>query len=447
MFTAVAVTGATGDAQTAAPAGGFTNGTASATAQALKVNPTTSALSLGVTFGIALAGYTNQVAKAESRGIDLGIIGSTLAGEPCDGGEPTLSRDKQPQPLTADSRDADAGAGKSAAETFYGETVPGINLSVKATPQPLGEAVTTTAVLGQAGVAEVGGATSSAVTRVVDNNTREAAAVVDIGSLVLGGGTVRLGGLRWEAVQRTGATETKTGRFSIGSLSIGGVPVPIPTDADLSAVFALINTALAPMGIVLSPPVTRTQGANLYVDPLVISIVPSATRDQVAGTLLGALQPVREQLTDAIIAMDCGNDTYILVADIALGTVTGAGSLSLELGGTRAGTDDVRGTSLLGRPGTGIELPETTDLPDVLPVSGLGALPSTGLSTPTAPVTTPPAVAPRRELAAPASVTSVAGSRGGRLAAVALAGLLLLALVAEADRRKMRRAQRLIPEV
>src|SRR5205823_1193579 len=49
--------------------------------------------------------------------------------------------------------------------------------------------------------------------------------------------------------------------------------------------------------------------------------------------------------------------------------------------------------------------------------------------------------------AAPAAVAASKpkGERGGAMAAVGLGSLLLLALLAEADRRKMRRAQREIP--
>ena len=38
---------------------------------------------------------------AESRAINLGVIGVTLAGEGCDGGDPTLPEEDQPQPLIA----------------------------------------------------------------------------------------------------------------------------------------------------------------------------------------------------------------------------------------------------------------------------------------------------------------------------------------------------------
>src|SRR5690348_6940649 len=110
----------------------FSNGTAAASAQAFKVNPTASALSLGVTFGISLAGYTNQVAKADARGIDLGIIGTILAAAGCDGSAPTLASDQQPQPLALDSRDQGAANGKTEPETVMGSPLPFITKSAKA---------------------------------------------------------------------------------------------------------------------------------------------------------------------------------------------------------------------------------------------------------------------------------------------------------------------------
>jgi hypothetical protein len=124
-------------------------GTASATATSYKVNPTTASLSIGLSFGVSLAGYTNNVAQAESRGIDLGIIGSTMAGEGCDGGDPTLPADEQPQPLRADSRTGGA-TPKSEQEKW----VPLITKSVQASPTPYGEADTTTAALSGGGLVE-----------------------------------------------------------------------------------------------------------------------------------------------------------------------------------------------------------------------------------------------------------------------------------------------------
>jgi hypothetical protein len=230
---------------------GFSNGTASASSQAFKVNPTASALSLGVTFGISLAGYTNEVAKADARGIDLGIIGTILASAGCDGSAPTLAADQQPQPLAVDSRDPGAAQGKSAPETFMGNPVPGITKTVKATSAPLADAGVTIGQLGQPAAFTISGATSSARTEVIKGNIRQAVATADIGSLDIGGGAVKLGGLHWDITNHTGADTSTAHTFAIGSAVIGGTPVPTQ---DPAAVIAAANQALNPIGIEIRPP-------------------------------------------------------------------------------------------------------------------------------------------------------------------------------------------------
>src|SRR6476469_2161197 len=64
------------------------SGTATAIATSYKLNPTAAGLSIGIGFGEPLSDYQNQVSRAESRAIDLGIIGTTLAAQGCDGSAP-----------------------------------------------------------------------------------------------------------------------------------------------------------------------------------------------------------------------------------------------------------------------------------------------------------------------------------------------------------------------
>jgi hypothetical protein len=419
-------------------AGTFSNGQASASSQAFKVNPTAASLSLGITFGISLAGYTNEVAKAESRGIDLGIIGTVLAGEGCDGGDPTWPAEDQPQPLAVDSREPDAAAGKSGPEVVQGQTLPAFQKTVRATADPLAEAITLTAPLGQPGAVEVAGARSDAVTKTIDEKTREAMGSAEIGSLSLGGGVVRLGNLRWHAVHHTGADTSKAGTFTIGSASLGGGLIPLPT-GDPAAVFAAANQVLAPFGIELRPPTTRDVNGAVVVDPLIVAVVPAATRDQVAGTLFNSIQPVREALVDAVLALDCGNDTYVTVADIAIGSLTGAGSFSLELGGASAFTGDVELSNFL-RPGGPGQIPAIPD--EVIPGTPGASVGGAGLS---APASTPAARPGDTDDEVAAPIASTKGARGGALAALAAGTLLLLAAVAELDRRKMRAAMQTVP--
>src|SRR5687767_14513658 len=62
----------------------FDNGTGSALAIGYKANPTNGNLSFGVTAGEAISGHQNTGATGQSRAINLGVIGITLAGEGCD---------------------------------------------------------------------------------------------------------------------------------------------------------------------------------------------------------------------------------------------------------------------------------------------------------------------------------------------------------------------------
>jgi hypothetical protein len=435
---AVLVMSSTASSQTAgAPA--FSNGTASASAQANKVNPTAAALSIGITFGISLSGYTNDTAKAESRGIDLGIIGTTLAAEACDGGDPSLKAEDQPQPLSADSREPDAAAGKTGTDSIGGMEIPGFTKKARATNEPLAEATTLIVPLGQTGALEIAGARTETVTHVLDHKTREAVATAEIGSLIIGGGAVRLGNLKWQVVHRTGAENSKTATFTIGSATVGGalLPVPLPT-GDPAAVFAAINPVLAVFGVELRAPVAHEVNGGIQLDPLTVAVVPSPQRDQLAGRVLAALDPVRQQIVAALLAQDCSNDTYITVADIALGSFTGAGSFSIELGGASAFTGELAPAFQLG----GIQGPtDFAGTPDeIIPGSEGSAFDTSGGAAPSG-VLGNRAGKGNSHVAAPIAST-FDGKRGGKLALLAGGVLLLLAAVAELDRRKMHAALR-----
>jgi hypothetical protein len=416
-----------------------TAGTASATATSFRVNPTTASLSIGVTFGISLAGYTNRVSQAESRGIDLGIIGTTLAAEGCDGGDPTLPPDKQPQPLRADSRDKDASTPKSETESISGVPVGAIEKAVRADASPYSQSDTTTAGLtGTDAFLSLGSAHSQAVTHLV-NGTREAVATVDIGSVGIAG-VIELAGLHWEARAQSGTLDKNAGTFTIGSLKVLGQAIPAN---DALKAIQNANAVLAPLGIQVVYPTSHVSAGILFVDPLVIRVVPSKTRDTISQTVLGLVQPVRQSLYDALLAQDCSNATYITVSDIAIGSLTGAGSFSLELGGANASAAPLKTTSLLdfNQSLTGGSSNSLGDGPS------LGNLdtssPSLGLA-PSNNAGSKSGITNKGSNQAKPIASVTKGSRGGRMALVGLLGLIVLAIVADRDRRLMRRAQRSI---
>ncbi|MEY2418187.1 MAG: hypothetical protein QOG90_867 [Actinomycetota bacterium] len=413
------------------PATQQTAGTASATATSYKINPTEASLSIGITFGISLAGYTNQVSQAESRGIDLGIIGTTLAAQGCSGGDPTLAADKQPQPLRSDSRDGKPGT-QSAPEQFDGQTVPIITKSTQANATPYAEANTTTASLtGQGAFASIEGAHSRAVTQVTQG-TRDALATVDLGSINIAG-VVALDNLHWEAQYQTGAVDKTVGSFTIGSLKVLGQSLPTqdPTSALEGA-----NALLAPLGLQFIAPRAHTDAGILFVDPLMLRVIPSPTRDGVTGAILSGVQPVRQNLYTALLGASCSFASPITVSDIVLGSVTGAGSFSLEFGGVNAKADALKTTNLLQG------LPSLSNAVGGSDLGGFTAFDSNNTisALPSVPHTT---VLNDSKGHGPSLAATEKGSRGGKMALVGLLGLLGLLLFAERDRRMMRHAQRI----
>ena len=408
----------------------FNKGTGSAVALGYKANPTNGNLSFGITAGESIAGHQNTGATGQSRAINLGVIGVTLAGEGCDGGEATMPEDKQPQPVIARS-------GEKGADQGFRESEQGlIEKFAKATTDPYGEAVTTIAPSGDPATAYISGGRTISHSGIVGGNTREALARTEIDGLSLGGGAVKLRGMTWEAIHRSGAKNETLGTFSIDGIEIGGQKVPVQKDA-LDQLEGL-NAALTPLGFKITAPKIRVEQGIVFVDPLIVAVIPSQSRDGITGPVIGGAQPIRDQVTAAMLEQDCGNATYITVADIVLGGVSGAGQIGLELGGVQATTAEINAFQFA--------------LPPALPP--LAAAPSvqtpainTPAATPAAnPSATPDAAAqPSPSSVATAPVSALSGERGGLMAAIAAGGLLTLLVTAEGDRRRMRNAQRAIP--
>lgn len=406
-----------------------------AIAQTERVDPRSGNLSIGITFGISIGAHQNSVAQASSQAIDLGVIGTTLAAQGCDGSDPTLRADKQPQPLQVDSRGPNT-TGDADESAF---PVP-IHKHASANPDPFAESVTTTAPLGIAGVLQIGQGVATSHSGLIEGGTvREAKAITDISGITFPGG-ISMSGLHWEVTSRSDGPAV--GTFTIGHAT-GPLGQPIPTD-DPSTTIDQINQALAALGLKIDPPAIRQAGGAQFVDPMGISVVPNTQRDAVAGAITGAVQPIRKDLFDALLAQSCTNATYITIADIVLGSITGAGAFHINLGGVQASSGEIAanpfkllgpgglsgGSIIAGTPGTPGTHGSGTSAGVAAGGTTAGAAPATGGQT---------ATVPASSLAAPL------GKRGGALAGVGLGTLALLGLLAEGDRRKMRRAQREIP--
>ncbi len=440
-----------GSAATSSPfaAQGFGAGTGTAIALTYKVNPVFGNLSFGITAGESVAGHQNTAATGQAKAVNLGIIGVTLAGEGCNGADPTWAAEEQPQPVVVSSGDKNAESGQTGSEASGA-----ITMFARATKAPFAEAITTVAPVGDKGVALITGGQSTATSGVIAAGQREARAFTQIGTVSLLGGAIQLGDMRWEAIQRSGAKTEDIGTFHLGSLVIGGQSIPLPEDG--LAQIATLKDALNAVGLQVVAPKVRVEQGIVFVDPMKIGIIPSDLRDGLISTVLGGAQPVRQSFTDLLAEYSCGQEqdllgnnskTVITILDLALATFSGAGSLNLELGGVQATTADIEGFGGLG------VLPPLPDLPD------LGGLPS-DLGTPDvgggsfdgSDVAAPPLAGGKTTTNTPTSSTTptqpiadVVGDRGGALLGVGAGGLLLLLATAEGDRRKMRRAQREIP--
>ncbi len=429
-------------------AGPFGAGTGNAIALVYKVNPYFGQLSFGITAGEPVAGHQNTGAQAQSKAVNLGVIGVSLAAEGCKGAAPALAASQQPQPVVVGSDDPGAEQGKSA-------TLAAISMFAKASKQPFSEAITEVAPVGDPSGAMISGGKSTATSGVVRPGVREARAISQISKVSLFGGLVTLGGMRWEAVQQTGAVTTSTGTFSLGSVNVLGTAIPLPSDGlgQLNTLKDVLNS----LGFTITPPVTRIEQGIVFVDPMKIGVVPSAARDNVIATLLGNLQSTRQTLVDTINQLGCEGSTNILgkngktvvtLMDLGLADISGAGSLTLDLGGVQATTASIAEFAGLGVAPPLPALGSTstgggTSDPGSGTTGGYTApadVAGTGTGTGTAP-TVAGGTAPTKTK----TIAAVHGSRGGVLAGVAGAGLLLLLATAEADRRKMRRAQREIP--
>ena len=198
---AITSPGSAETARQAAPTTPFGPGTGSAIALVYKVNPLFGNLSFGITAGESVAGHQNTGSQAQSKAVNLGVIGVTLAGEGCKGAAPALSSDKQPQPVIVSSDDAGAAAGKSA--VFGG----GIAMFAQASKVPFAKAQTEVAPVGVPNGVEISGGKSTATSGIVKAGVREARAITQIGRVSLLGGLVTLDGMRWEAVQQTGGRD------------------------------------------------------------------------------------------------------------------------------------------------------------------------------------------------------------------------------------------------
>src|SRR5581483_5979681 len=221
----------------------------------------------------------------------------------------------------------------------------------------------------------------------IDNGTtRVAEATSDVGAISIAKGAIVLGGLHWAATQESGGATVSTGTFSIGSLKVAGVNVPLPATTSPQTLLNVINTVGAPLGFNIQWPAQSTlPDGTVVISPLTIGIDNNALGQEVIGTNLPTVQPERQALVDALLNADCNLASEITVGDIGIGVLAGGGNLNLLLGGAHAVTSSASSVNPFGTVGLGggggISLPtNTTPLVSSLPSTSTFTPPSLGTS-------------------------------------------------------------------
>lgn len=405
----------------------FVTGSGVSYAQIVRVGPTAGQLSLAPVFGLSLADYVNTVGRGQATVADWAGIGVA---------EPLLPENT---PIVkARSTDKDSAKGTT-------EDLGAAELYARATKAPSGEGRFRLGSFEVPGLIEMRGAESNALSG-VKGRVRESVAITKIGVIDIAGGVVSLKGLRWESIQRTGAKETTSGKFTLEGATLGGVPLPMPAgQSDLKSVLGTINGALGQIGLSINLPVTEKNGGQSEVTPLSLDIANSPAGRQFIAPLLDQLRPAREPVADAFIDLAKqlveANDSIpdasvgILLADLTVGILSGSSQLHLEFGGVRAFTEGEVFENPFGR--VDFTPPRNTFVPP-----RTIAIPGTP-GTPAIPGTPATPADEGTLVTSPAELTkTIPGDKGGVAVAVGLIGLAVAIGLAIGDWYRMRLSRR-----
>jgi hypothetical protein len=307
----------------------FVQGTGSASAQVLSLPLALAGESEGVNQGLSIAEYAGDEGQAESQTLVPGLLGLFPGLFPASVGgiqaESTSVEDTKSQSVT-------------------GNGGTGAGVEDVAASQSSGMASTSLATLKVSNVLSIAGGQSSAFSSIIADTTRQSEATSQIASVSLLGGLVVLNGLRWDSVQSTGATSAATSVFSVASVEVAGVALPISSDS-LAGAFGAIDTVLAPTGFHISlPHMTVGSDGSTQETPLSIGIDNTALGQELVGPVISALQPLRTEIFDDLTGLTSSAGDVDLLAEFVLGIAAGQGTLDVDVGGTDAATD---GTALV----------------------------------------------------------------------------------------------------
>lgn len=333
-------------AAAAAPADPFVPGTGAASSEVGRIALRSSGASLAFGVGGTRARFAGAQGNAETYGFDMGLL-EIAAKAPVACGTPMGSLvppEARPKRLQLSSGDGATSA--RAASAGGGTPVEIMSQSGSARPGSAADADVVGVKLEVPGLLSMAGGTAQSEALLTPGRSREARGGSGVGSLSLGGGLVRLEGMRWTAVHRTGAEPASGTGFTIGGMTVGGQAMPVYDAASMRESLAAANAALAPLGMELNAPREERTARAVAVTPMQLSIVPTPTLVTVLAAGLEAVQPMRTRLLTLLapfkLAKDCGLATAIgfgyLIADLTLVVLGDNGRVDLEFGGATAGT-------------------------------------------------------------------------------------------------------------
>lgn len=449
-------------AQTGEPAG-FIPGEATAAANTVVLGLSPGGgKPIDVSLGVSLARFQNRTATAEGAALKLGLL-EIFFGPSSQCGErpPIIPAEQLPPVTTNDSRRnqpmaAPVDVRSPGDETGLGGVIGTQIANAAAEPQTSSAATTT--ISQDFGVLALDGGSTQVSTR-LQGGVREAVAVTTGRQLRVLGGMAVINNPRWEAVARSGGTETSEGRFTFTSASLLGFERPVEQFGNDFTGFAEgLRNLLSGLGVFLEFPSVTVEEGRVTVSPLVLGLTNPPIGLDVIQPLLGAFAEEKKASDAEMIAEDCNNQARLQVLDLVLGVLSGSGAVTLSLGGASAFTAatefpepapldfglqlDVASPLAVmpdqltaPAPSFGTDFGVTTGID--LGVPEVAALPEVETVVPT----TPKKAARTFELPSATLVSSrfEPGRRGGTPAIIGGAALALLLALAAADRWVIRR--------
>jgi hypothetical protein len=312
----------------------FVPGSGRVDTRLVKIGPTAGQLAFAPTVGLAVANYANRVGRGETQYIDFAGL---------DPGIPQGVKDNSPS-VRVDSTDDNAEKGASRTTFGFPDGSPvragGTFQQARAGKAPFGESSFTLGDFAPVpGAVELAGGKVLSHAGIVGGTTREAWGTVDIRRLALGGGAVVLRDLRWEVHQRTGAAREAGGSFTVGAVTLGGTDVGVRSPEQLAALQQQLDDALKPLALAVELPAVSVTKGVATISPLRVRIAGNAVSEGIGGPAVGALQPVREPITQGLIDGNHDAGNLITLGDVSLGALTGKGHLDVEIGGGTATTE------------------------------------------------------------------------------------------------------------